>query len=195
MSLCSRPRSSALRMMVRASRSLMLPLGFRNSHLPQTVRCSASKYNGISGVFPIRRKRASPRFMDWLLLVGGRVKGRRKIFPMVVAMSIKRPCWSTLAWHSFKMVSYNDSVVSIRENGLGSSVPEKSKKLKTVALLQSEKSIAPSNFCNEELLTQLANSPCANRIIPSGQSLEEYLLNVKSIAQVENREPTRRPAE
>ncbi len=32
---------------------------------------------------------------------------------------------------------------------------------------------------NEELLSQLANSPCANREIAKDQSLEEYLREVK----------------
>ena len=32
-----------------------------------------------------------------------------------------------------------------------------------------------AGLCNEELLNQLANSPCASRNIPTDQSLEEYL--------------------
>lgn len=43
-----------------------------------------------------------------------------------------------------------------------------------------ENPVGFSNFSNEELLTRLANAPCASRSIPTGQSLEEYLLKVQS---------------
>ena len=42
-----------------------------------------------------------------------------------------------------------------------------------------------SSFSNEELLTRLANSPCASRSIPTGQSLEEYLLKVQSAPEID----------
>jgi len=44
-----------------------------------------------------------------------------------------------------------------------------------------------SGLSNDELLNQLANSPCANRIIPDEQSLEDYLR--KSQAKVARRSP------
>lgn len=40
---------------------------------------------------------------------------------------------------------------------------------------------------NDELLNQLANSPCANRFVPDEQSLEDYLQ--KSQAKVARRSP------
>lgn len=37
----------------------------------------------------------------------------------------------------------------------------------------------PSNLSNDELLENLANSPCANRHVPPQQSLEDYLQSTK----------------
>ncbi len=38
-----------------------------------------------------------------------------------------------------------------------------------------QKKTVLNGLSNEELLKQLANSPCASRVIPEDQSLEEYL--------------------
>lgn len=51
-----------------------------------------------------------------------------------------------------------------------------------------EQQVAFSNLSNEDLLTRLANSPCATRSIPAGQSLEEYLLKVQSAVEVDSSE-------
>src|SRR5206468_8094867 len=58
----NKPRCSASRITPFARRSLMLPLGFRNSHLAWTVRPSGSKCSGTTGVLPIRSRTALARF-------------------------------------------------------------------------------------------------------------------------------------
>ena len=66
-----------------------------------------------------------------------------------------------------------------------------SRKAKSAAPLSRENQIELANLCNEELLTQFANSPCATRNIPTGQSLEEYLLRVQPGVPVDSLEPSR----
>src|SRR5258706_15857515 len=54
----SNPRFSASVITAAAKRSLMLPLGFRNSHLTWIVTPSGSKRNGTVGVLPINERTA-----------------------------------------------------------------------------------------------------------------------------------------
>ena len=50
----------------------------------------------------------------------------------------------------------------------------------------------PSNLSNDELLENLANSPCANRHVPPQQSLEDYLQSTKGTEQKKKVPPMNR---
>ena len=50
-----------------------------------------------------------------------------------------------------------------------------------------------SNLSNDALLENLANSPCANRHVPTNQSLEDYLLSTKPMEQNKKLPPRNMP--
>ena len=62
--------------MVSASRSLMLPLGLRNSHLAWSVRPSGSNGRGTSGVFPMSDRMGETVAADGMIRKAGMLAAR-----------------------------------------------------------------------------------------------------------------------